>query len=654
MAKTYERHKLEGMIDLYLAALAKNDPSRLPVTKHVSFAENYQPLKLGEGIWTTITGIGTYKHYFADTLAGAAGFIGTVRENGVGALLDIRLQLDGDLISEIETFIIRDALSCARYEEMGKPEDVWLEPVPLEQRLPRAKMITSVNKYFESMENNDGRGDYSFFDRECNRIEHALQTTNVKKPQAYGHSTDTDFSSMTAEQQWKTGFLGFVTEIRDRRFVVLDEERQAVFTIVTLDHNGTVRKIDLTTGKTFVVPPYFDVPRTLNVMEAFRLRGDKLYRIEMTLTELPYGTRPPSASRASKFPRAAVADEKAGDLARNLGQVLAALRAHDPARLPLAKNARYTENGQQLKLGDGLWGTLTGYAGPDGVVAATPVPQYRIELVDSRNGDAVYLGGIVEETTPGLLALRLRQSGGFITEIEAIVIRKEEMGERGGTVTLFQPRLITEFDPAGFAKTDPSFLEVVPASERSAEGELVGVVDRYFDGIENDTSKGIPIARDCTRRDNGVLAAGNPAAPPLDPAVPAYRPLALSCAEQIDSGYFKRISKVRDRQHVVDAERGLVLSIAAFDNPARIKAFDVPGIGRVTLPGAMRGGPGSPQAMDQAFGMSRSVNVVVPTTELTVQLTKIRAGNIVGIETLSRGGPFGMTTGWATQYYLES
>jgi len=29
--------------------------------------------------------------------------------------------------------------------------------------------------------------------------------------------------------------------------------------------------------------------------------------------------------------------------------------AQDPSKLPLAKNARYTENGRELKLGDGMW-----------------------------------------------------------------------------------------------------------------------------------------------------------------------------------------------------------------------------------------------------------------------------------------------------------
>ena len=39
-----------------------------------------------------------------------------------------------------------------------------------------------------------------------------------------------------------------------------------------------------------------------------------------------------------------------------VNQYLAALVASDPGNLPLAKNPRYTENGQELKLGDGMWG----------------------------------------------------------------------------------------------------------------------------------------------------------------------------------------------------------------------------------------------------------------------------------------------------------
>lgn len=40
-------------------------------------------------------------------------------------------------------------------------------------------------------------------------------------------------------------------------------------------------------------------------------------------------------------------------------QYLDAVLAHDPARLPLAPDVKFTENGQKLQPGDGLWRTLT-------------------------------------------------------------------------------------------------------------------------------------------------------------------------------------------------------------------------------------------------------------------------------------------------------
>jgi len=288
-----DRACLENLVDRYLAAMIAKDPSGLPLAKNVRFAENHQLLNLGEGSWRTIDGLGTYKHYFADPATGNVGFIGTVREHGAPGLFDMRLKVEGGKITEIETFLMRDAGAYQRYEEIGAPEPVWLETVPPEQRLPREQMIVEVNKYFQGMAHNDGRGDYSFFHPECNRLEHGLQTTNVKTKEAYGHSTDVQFSAMTCEQQFKTGFLGFVTEMRDRRFLMVDEERQVVFAFVTLDHNGTVRELLQTDGRLFVLPPYFNVPRTLQANEAFKLKDGKLYRIEMTLTELPYGIRPP-------------------------------------------------------------------------------------------------------------------------------------------------------------------------------------------------------------------------------------------------------------------------------------------------------------------------------------------------------------------------
>ncbi len=226
---------------------------------------------------------------FADPQSGQVAAITTLTEHGVGVIYVVRLKVENGKISEVETQISRDAGGAARYEKMGRPEQVWLEAVPPAQRISRAMLIAQTNKYYSGMERNDPKGDYSFFDNDCNRLEHADQTTNLKTKQAYGHSNDTAFSSLGCEAQFQTGFLGFVTRIRERRYPVVDEERQAVFAITTFDHNGTVRTLPSVNGQSSPIPAYFDVPRTLHANEAFRLRGDKLYRIEMTLMEVPYG-----------------------------------------------------------------------------------------------------------------------------------------------------------------------------------------------------------------------------------------------------------------------------------------------------------------------------------------------------------------------------
>ena len=61
-------------------------------------------------------------------------------------------------------------------------------------------------------------------------------------------------------------------------------------------------------------------------------------------------------SIAGSTPAATTCDRAC--LEKLLDTYLGALVAHDPKRLPLAPGARFTENGQALPPGDGLWGTI--------------------------------------------------------------------------------------------------------------------------------------------------------------------------------------------------------------------------------------------------------------------------------------------------------
>lgn len=335
-----------------------------------------------------------------------------------------------------------------------------------------------------------------------------------------------------------------------------------------------------------------------------------------------------------------------------IDRLLAAFITRDHAHLPLAADVRYTENGQSLKVGDGLWGTLSRYVGetntPESGSGAVRPPHYRIDFADHAGAEAVYFGGTVETATPGMLALRLKLRGDRISEIEAVCVREERPGERGGTVTLFQPSLLTHFVAAGYQGIDPEFLRPVARPSAESRSELSAVVDRYFDALEGDDSREVTFTDNCQRRDNGVRTTGDAVAAPLDPNVPGYRPFSLGCAQQIDSGFFTRIARVRSRRHIaVDEQRGLVLTVSLWDQPGDVAEVQVPGIGRVALPSGIRAEDLSDTENPAQFYLKRyEPNFRVPMTELTVQLTKVEAGRIARIESISRGAPYGLACGW--------
>ena len=288
-----DRSCLEGMIDRYLDAMVAHDPSRAPLSPTVKYAQDNVPLKIGDALWATASGLGTYKHYFADPERGDVGLIGTIKENGVGAIFILRLKVENRLITEAEQFVAHDPRGAAVYDKLGKPDPGWLTTIPLERRQSREALEIAAYMYYEALEKNDGRGIYAFTD-DCQRTEDGVRTTNQPRPQNYGHSdTDiSDFTMLSCKAQYELGFLGFTTGCRDRRFLVVDVERGSVLANAYLDFDGTVTEVHLTDGRVWKVPPYFMTPRTNQSNEAYRIENGSIRLIEMTMYEVPFNARP--------------------------------------------------------------------------------------------------------------------------------------------------------------------------------------------------------------------------------------------------------------------------------------------------------------------------------------------------------------------------
>ncbi len=279
-------------------------------------------------------------------------------------------------------------------------------------------------------------------------------------------------------------------------------------------------------------------------------------------------------------------------------KVLRAMMDHDPSRAPLAPDVRYTENGDTLKPGAGLWATASAIAIEDDGLSSLgrQSSAYRLYFADPASGQAAYFGAFTENGAPGMMMLRLRAIAGKVAEIETVIVRTG--AGQGGTPAP------PAFDPKGFDEPEPALLA---GGERWAPNIMTAAANRYFDAMEKGSSLGVPLGADCVRRDNGVRAQ-------------------LGCAAEIDGGAFRSVIQVRRRVLVVDEDRGLVMAVALVDHgpPAetpkkkRKKTVQPP---PATAP-------------------------ITPSTDLIGAIFKMSEGKITHIEALERAAPYGMASAW--------
>ena len=277
---------------------------------------------------------------------------------------------------------------------------------------------------------------------------------------------------------------------------------------------------------------------------------------------------------------------------------LDAVVAHDPAKAPLAKGAKFTENGQRLEFGEGLWNTMTSKGA------------YRLFVTDVEAGQAAFLGSIQEAGTPAMIALRLRIRNGQITEAETFVQRSDRSAQG--------------FEKIGWTWTDP-----VAPSERLSRGELVKTANMYFSGMQKNDGKGVyPFADDCNRIENGSFSTNAPTPAGQkrpDPKTASNYSGQWSCLEQFQSGLLHFVTRIRDRRFVaVDPDRGLVFSFIFFDHAAgATRTFQTPDGRTVTA------GPAQPWTWELA------------------ELFRIEKSKIRQIEAIMERVPYGMNSGWS-------
>jgi hypothetical protein len=276
-----------------------------------------------------------------------------------------------------------------------------------------------------------------------------------------------------------------------------------------------------------------------------------------------------------------------------------------PAAFTL-EDAIYTENGQRLPIGDGLWAT------------AEKTGPYRHTFVDEESQQAACFTTLTEGKTRSIMALRMKLDGLRVSEIQTVVARPPLFG--GSSAFGDGPAVLDASggpDPAWFAEVEPS--------ERMSRAELQRIADMYFAGLERNDGKGeYPFADDCVRVENGFRTTGVPASPEVGktPYFEAFR--AMSAKQQFETGYFAFVDRIRERRFpVTDPARGLVFAFACFDHSGTVRDYRL------------------------SDGTPVHSQVERPFSWMIAEAFRIERGLITRIEALMTECPYGMGSGWA-------
>src|SRR6202046_4279235 len=118
---------LKGVMDTYLDALSKHDPSLVPVAAQYRYTENGAQISLGEALWVTFNSYGKFRHDVYDPeTGGGAAYLSIIENHEMPYpdFLAIRLKVANRKITEIETVVDRHA---AGTENMPPKDPTWME-----------------------------------------------------------------------------------------------------------------------------------------------------------------------------------------------------------------------------------------------------------------------------------------------------------------------------------------------------------------------------------------------------------------------------------------------------------------------------------------------------------------------------------------------
>lgn len=158
-----------------------------------------------------------------------------------------------------------------------------------------------------------------------------------------------------------------------------------------------------------------------------------------------------------------------------MDQYLSAVFQHDPSRAGLAEGAKTTVNNVEIKDGEGVWRTVTGYG------------RVRRVYADPATGGAVFFGHLAEGAAEGVASVRIKVSARKITQVEWAIARKSEADV---------------FDADGLVRdTPPAQRYRAPRAEKRSE--MLVAANAFYQGLKRYNGSQVPHVDGCERVENG-------------------------------------------------------------------------------------------------------------------------------------------------------
>jgi hypothetical protein len=588
-----DRECLIGITRQYMQALGTRDVTKAPLGRHVRFTENNVELVIGkEGLWATVSAVPESGLEVADVTTGEAAWIGAVQEHGLPVYYGMRIKVQQRAIAEVETVVVRTTGLPLPFGDVSKlkHDPAFNEVLPVEQRRSRERLTAVANGYFSTVELNDGIV-FTPFDDDCERTENGIYTTR-------GGTGSSGDIAQGCEQQFKLGIYRINKRVRERRYPIVDVERGVVVATGFFDHANEFDTYKTNDGKERKT--LLKWPNSISLVEAFKIRDGRIYRIEAIFTYVPYFMHspfygypePPAAPIVTDKGKEACDAQCLNGLADTYMQ---ALISQNPKSVPWAPRVRYTENGVGLMIGEGIWGS------------ARSKRDEVLRVADPQRGTVVWYGVVLEHDAPAYYGMRLKVENKRIAEVEALVARARNPGP---------------FADAGRYTLDAALGAPLAPKDRQSVARLTDVVQRYGKLMQSQGSaKSVAFDPSCRRVENGATVSDGSAVPAVISKAAAQA--AQGCEAQLALGIYKPLERIRSRRiAAVDAELGLVVTVSLADYPVRYTSYKT--------------------TDDQR----RETQDKYPSTRELLEIFKVSGGKVQQVAAISVFQPYGMPTQW--------